>query len=54
MNSWMKRRINRSRARCHKALPERKQKTRDEQSEEKTSKPSATTPRANSHAANDK
>lgn len=54
MNSWMKRRITRSRARCQKVLPERKQKPRPEQSEEKASKPAQSTPRANSHTASDK
>ena len=54
MNSWMKRRINRSRARCHKVLPERKEKERHEQSEEKTSRQPASARRANSHTTGDK
>jgi len=54
MNSWMKRRINRSRARCHKVTPERKQKERPEQSEEKTGRPPLTTRRTSSHTASDK
>jgi hypothetical protein len=54
MNSWMKRRITRSRARCQKVLPERKQKERPEQAEEKASKPAQSPPRANLHTAGDK
>jgi len=54
MNSWMKRRIDRSRARCQKALPERKQKPRPEQSEEKAGKQPLIKRRASSHTAEDK
>jgi hypothetical protein len=54
MNSWMKRRINRSRARCHKILPGRKQKARREQLEEKTSSQPDSARRASSHTPGDK
>lgn len=54
MNSWMKRRITRSRARCHKALSERKQKPRPEQAEEKESQPALDARRGNSHTTEDK
>jgi hypothetical protein len=54
MNSWMKRRINRSRARCHKVLPERKEKARHQQSAEKANRQSVTIHRRGAHTANDK
>jgi hypothetical protein len=54
MSSWMKRRIHRSRARCHKALLTNKEKVRHEQSEDRRSKKNAATPHADSRPASDK
>jgi hypothetical protein len=54
MNSWMKRRINRSRARCQKSSLANKQKMRRKQSEAGRSKQEAITPHALSHPASAK
>ena len=54
MNSWMKRRINRSRARCQKASLAHKERMRREQPEAGRSKQEAITPHALSHPASDK
>lgn len=48
MNSWMKRRIERSRARCQRALLESK-KARRTQSKPETNEQIATSLRADSH-----
>ncbi len=53
MNSWMKRRIERSRARCQRALLESK-KARRTQSKSETNQQAATSPRADSHPTEDK
>jgi hypothetical protein len=53
MNSWMKRRINRSRARCHKTLAESKKARRAQLKSEKNEQV-ATNLRADSHPASDK
>lgn len=50
MVSWMKRRIHRSRARCHKALQSNREKAQPDKSEKKPGKQSAT----DSHPASDK
>ena len=54
MSSWMKRRIHRSRARCHKAMPTNKERVRHEQPENSQSKRKAATPHADSRPVNDK
>jgi hypothetical protein len=53
MNSWMKRRINRSRARCQKALAESR-KARRTQSKSEKNEQVATSLRADSHPASEK
>jgi hypothetical protein len=53
MNSWMKRRIERSRARCHRALLESK-KARRTQSKSETNEQIANSHRTDSHPAKDK
>ena len=54
MVSWMKRRIHRSRARCHKVLLANREKVLPRKSEKKISKQSATDFRMDSHPASDK
>ena len=54
MNSWMKRRIDRSRARCQKAAEEQKETMRREKKETGRNKQKATTPRELSHTSSDK
>ena len=53
MNSWMKRRIDRSRARCEKAA-ESKETVRREKKQPGRNKQKATAPRELSHPASDK
>jgi len=53
MNTWMKRRIDRSRARCQKTA-EQKETMRREKQETGRNKQKATTPRELSHPASDK
>jgi hypothetical protein len=53
MNSWMKRRIDRSRARCQKAA-EQKETMRREKKETGRNKQKATSPRELSHTSSDK
>jgi hypothetical protein len=53
MNSWMKRRINRSRARCQKAA-ENKETVRREKKKTGRNEQEAKSPRALSHPASDK
>ncbi len=55
MNTWMKRRIDRSRARCQqKAAAENKETMRREKKETGRNKQKATTPRELSHTSSDK
>jgi hypothetical protein len=55
MNSWMKRRISRSRARCQKAAAENKVRERRGQTESRRNKRDANnTPHAIPHPASDK
>jgi hypothetical protein len=54
MVSWMKRRINRSRARCHKEPLAKKDRLQREQSEVEQSKRNSATPRVSSHHVSDK
>jgi hypothetical protein len=53
MTSWMKRRIERSRARCQRALSESK-KARRTQAKSETSKHVASSLRTHSHPTTDK
>ncbi len=53
MNSWMKRRIERSRARCQRALLESKKASRT-QSKSETSEQVAASLRSDSHPTKDK
>jgi hypothetical protein len=53
MNSWMKRRIDRSRARCQKSA-DSKEPVRREKQETGRSKQEAKSPRELSHPASDK
>ena len=54
MVSWMKRRINRSRARCQKASQANREKAQPRKSKEKLGKQSATDFRTDFHHASDK
>lgn len=54
MNSWMKRRIDRSRARCQKAAEEQKETTRREKQKTGRNEQEAKSPRELSHPASDK
>lgn len=53
MNSWMKRRIERSRARCQQALPKSKKASRT-QSKSETSEQVAVSLRSESHPTKEK
>jgi hypothetical protein len=54
MNSWMKRRIHRSRVRCQKASPATKERMQREKAKGETNKQAATNSPATSYHTSDK